>query len=140
MLDGAVDEAVQPIKLDFSRDDLALDPTVELPPRNAVAVKRSSAPLLQDPYACLDLSPGEQLSSCRCRPCGPRGVGASTIRSSHSKLWQNLERLHRFHVTTFAGTDNLTVRLSLPALTDRQLARLPDARRSQGVQRAMVVR
>jgi hypothetical protein len=44
-----------------------------------------------------------------------------------SKLWVCLERLHRFGVTTFLSTDTLTVRLWLPALSDRQLARLPQA-------------
>jgi hypothetical protein len=50
------------------------------------------------------------------------GLGAS-----RSRLWVSLERLHRFHVTTFVSTDTLTVRLWLPALTDRQLAHLPEA-------------
>jgi hypothetical protein len=49
------------------------------------------------------------------------------LAGNRSKLWVSLERLHRFHVTTFVSTDTLTVRLWLPALTDRQLARLPDA-------------
>jgi hypothetical protein len=39
----------------------------------------------------------------------------------------SLERLHRFGVTTFVSTDTLTVRLRLPAPSDRQLARLPEA-------------
>jgi hypothetical protein len=49
------------------------------------------------------------------------------LAGNRSKLWVTLERLHRFHVTTFVSTDTLTVRLWLPALTDRQLSRLPDA-------------
>jgi hypothetical protein len=49
------------------------------------------------------------------------------LAGHRSKLWQTLDRLHRFHVTTFVSTDTLTVRLWLPALTDRQLARLPEA-------------
>jgi hypothetical protein len=53
-----------------------------------------------------------------------RMVGLSGNRS---RLWVSLERLHRFHVTTFVSTDTLTVRLWLPALTERQLSRLPEA-------------
>jgi hypothetical protein len=49
------------------------------------------------------------------------------LAGNRSKLWVSLERLHRFHVTTFVSTDTMTVRLWLPALTERQLARLPDA-------------
>jgi hypothetical protein len=49
------------------------------------------------------------------------------LAGNRSKLWVSLERLHRFHVTTFVSTDTLTVRLCLPALTERQLAQLPDA-------------
>jgi hypothetical protein len=49
------------------------------------------------------------------------------LAGNRSKLWVSLERLHRFHVTTFVSTDTLTVRLWLPPLTERQLARLPDA-------------
>ncbi len=49
------------------------------------------------------------------------------LAGNRSKLWMSLERLHRFHVTTFVSTDTLTIRLWLPALTDRQLARLPEA-------------
>ena len=49
------------------------------------------------------------------------------LAGNRSKLWVSLERLHRFHVTTFVSTDTLTVRLWLPALTERQVARLPDA-------------
>src|SRR4029453_18219647 len=56
------------------------------------------------------------------RPAGPpktcaRMVGLSGCRS---KLWIRLERLHRFHVAAFVSTDTLTVRLWLPALSDRQ--------------------
>ena len=46
---------------------------------------------------------------------------------NRSKLWVSLERLHRFGGATFVSTDTLMVRLWLPELTDRQLARLPDA-------------
>jgi hypothetical protein len=49
------------------------------------------------------------------------------LAGNRSKLWVSLDRLHRFGVTTFVSTDTLTVRLWLPALSDRQLARLPDA-------------
>ena len=51
-----------------------------------------------------------------------RMVGLSGNRS---KLWLSLDRLHRFRVATFVSTDTLTIRLWLPALTDRQLARMP---------------
>jgi hypothetical protein len=65
----------------------------------------------------------------RAETCWPtddlaRMVG---LAGNRSKLWQSLERLHRFDVVTFVSTDTLTVRLSLPALTDRQLGRLPVA-------------
>ncbi len=49
------------------------------------------------------------------------------LAGNRSKLWVSLERLHRFHVTTFVSTVTLTVRLWLPALTERQLSRLSDA-------------
>ena len=53
------------------------------------------------------------------------------LAGNRSKLWLSLDRLHRFRVATFVSTDTLTIRLWLPALTDRQLARLPavDGRR-----------
>ena len=47
------------------------------------------------------------------------------LAGNRSKLWQSLDRLHRFRVATFVSTDTLTIRLWLPALTDRQLAHLP---------------
>jgi hypothetical protein len=47
------------------------------------------------------------------------------LAGNRSKLWQSLDRLHRFRVATFVSTDTLTVRLWLPALSDRQLAHLP---------------
>jgi hypothetical protein len=49
------------------------------------------------------------------------------LGGNRSKLWMSLDRLHRFAVATFVSTDTLTIRLWLPALTDRQLARLPYA-------------
>ena len=48
------------------------------------------------------------------------------LAGNRSKLWVSLDRLHRFHVATFVSTDTLTIRLWLPALSDRQLARLPE--------------
>jgi hypothetical protein len=39
----------------------------------------------------------------------------------------SLDRLDRFALATFVATDTLTIRSWLPALTDRQLARLPHA-------------
>ena len=67
--------------------------------------------------------------AARAETCWPtedlaRMVG---LAGNRNKLWMSLERLHRFHVITFVSTDTLTVRLWLPALTDRQLARLPEA-------------
>jgi hypothetical protein len=49
------------------------------------------------------------------------------LAGNRSKLWMSLERLHRFHITTFVSEGTLTIRLWLPALTDRQLARLPES-------------
>lgn len=51
-----------------------------------------------------------------------RSVG---LGGSCSKLWTSLERLATFRVATFLGTDALTVRLYLPALSSRNLASLP---------------
>lgn len=42
-----------------------------------------------------------------------------------TKLWSGLERLDRFGVARFHSPDVLTIRLQLPALTDRQLSRMP---------------
>ena len=47
------------------------------------------------------------------------------LAGNRSKLWLSLDRLHRFRVATFVSTDTLTIRLWLPALSDRQLAHLP---------------
>ncbi len=52
-----------------------------------------------------------------------RSVG---LGGSCSKLWISLDRLATFRVATFVGTDALTVRLYLPALSSRNLASLPD--------------
>lgn len=48
------------------------------------------------------------------------------LAGNRSKLWQSLNRLEQFGVARFHATDVLTIRLWLPALTDGQLARLPD--------------
>ena len=40
-------------------------------------------------------------------------------------LWNALERLAMFHIVTFHSADVLTIRTELPALTGRQLERLP---------------
>jgi hypothetical protein len=53
-------------------------------------------------------------------------AGIVGLAGNRSKLWVSLERLHRFHVATFVSTDTLTIRLWLPALSDRQVARLPE--------------
>ena len=49
------------------------------------------------------------------------------LAGNRSKLWASLERLDRFHVARFVSTDTLTIRLWLPALTARHVARLPEA-------------
>jgi hypothetical protein len=48
------------------------------------------------------------------------------LAGNRSKLWVSLERLDRFHVARFVSTDTLTIRLWLPALSARQLDRLPE--------------
>ena len=48
------------------------------------------------------------------------------LAGNRSKLWASLNRLDQFHVAQFHATDVVTVRLWLPALTERQLTRLPD--------------
>ena len=48
------------------------------------------------------------------------------LGNGRSKLWLSLERLAMFRVATFHGTDTLAIRLYLPALTNRNLASLPD--------------
>jgi hypothetical protein len=48
------------------------------------------------------------------------------LGGSRSKLWQSLDRLHRFHCLTFVSTDIATIRLELPTLTPNQLTHLPD--------------
>ena len=47
------------------------------------------------------------------------------LAGNRSKLWQSLNRLEMFGVAQFHSTDVLTIRLWLPALTNRQLERLP---------------
>ena len=61
--------------------------------------------------------------------CWPTDALARMIglAGNRSKLWVSLERLDRFRVARFVSTDTLTIRLWLPALTARQLARLPEA-------------
>jgi hypothetical protein len=49
------------------------------------------------------------------------------LGGSHAKLWQSLDRLHRFYCLTFVSTDVATIRLELPTLTANQLTHLPDA-------------
>jgi hypothetical protein len=49
------------------------------------------------------------------------GLGGST-----AALWRSLERLDSFHVAQFHSVDVLSIRLSLPALSQRQITRLPD--------------
>ena len=48
------------------------------------------------------------------------------LAGNRSKLWASLERLERFGIIQFHATDVLTIRTHLPALTDRQLTRLPN--------------
>jgi hypothetical protein len=47
------------------------------------------------------------------------------LAGNQSKLWASLDRLDRFAAGHFQATDVLTVRLRLPALSERQLAHLP---------------
>ena len=47
------------------------------------------------------------------------------LAGNRSKLWHSLNRLDMFAVARFHATDVLTLRLWLPALTPRQLERLP---------------
>ena len=47
------------------------------------------------------------------------------LAGNRSKLWASLERLERFGIIQFHATDVATIRTHLPALTDRQLTRLP---------------
>jgi hypothetical protein len=49
------------------------------------------------------------------------------LGGSRSSLWHSLDRLHRFGIATFVSTDTLTIRLWLPAITDRHLSRYPSA-------------
>jgi hypothetical protein len=61
----------------------------------------------------------------RCWPTDELAVRVG-LGGNRSKLWMSLDRLDRFGVATFVATDTLTIRLWLPALTHRQLARLPN--------------
>lgn len=47
------------------------------------------------------------------------------LAGNRSKLWASLNRLDQFGVAHFHATDVLTIRLALPALSPRQLDRLP---------------
>jgi len=47
------------------------------------------------------------------------------LSGNRSKLWVSLNRLDQFGVAHFHATDVLTIRLTLPALSPRQLDRLP---------------
>ena len=47
------------------------------------------------------------------------------LAGNRSKLWLSLNRLEQFGAATFHATDVLTIRLWLPALSERQLSRLP---------------
>lgn len=49
------------------------------------------------------------------------GLGGSTYG-----LWRSLDRLDKFHVARFHSVDVLSIRLSLPSLSQRQIVRLPD--------------
>jgi len=48
------------------------------------------------------------------------------LAGNSSKLSHSLNRLDRFGVAHFHATDVLTIRVSLPALSPRQLTRLPE--------------
>jgi len=47
------------------------------------------------------------------------------LAGNRSKLWVSLNRLDQFGVAHFHATDVLTIRTALPALSPRQLDRLP---------------
>lgn len=42
------------------------------------------------------------------------------------RMWRTLDRLERFDIIRFHSTDTITIRTRLPALSARQLDRLPD--------------
>ena len=48
------------------------------------------------------------------------------LGKSKGLLWRSLDRLDTFHVARFHSTDLLTIRLELPILSQRQLAKLPE--------------
>ncbi len=48
------------------------------------------------------------------------------LGQNRSKLWASLERLDGFDVARFHAPSVMTVRLHMPELSSRQLARLPD--------------
>lgn len=48
------------------------------------------------------------------------------LTDNRARMWQSLNRLEKFGVGCFHGTDVFTIRLQLPALTVRQLGRLPE--------------
>jgi hypothetical protein len=47
------------------------------------------------------------------------------LSGNRSKLWVSLNRLDHFGIAHFHATDVLTIRLSLPALSPRQIERFP---------------
>ena len=47
------------------------------------------------------------------------------LSGSVARLWTTLNRLDQFKLIRFHATDVLTVRVALPALSERHLARLP---------------
>lgn len=47
------------------------------------------------------------------------------LSGNRSRLWISLNRLDQFGVAHFHATDVLTIRLTLPTLSGRQLLRLP---------------
>jgi hypothetical protein len=54
------------------------------------------------------------------------------------QLWSSLDRLAMFRVATFHSADVLTIRTELPALTDRQLERLPDDLATEYIARFLI--
>lgn len=42
------------------------------------------------------------------------------------RFWRTIDRLEMFHVITWQSTDVVTIRTHLPALSPRQIARLPE--------------
>ena len=77
--------------------------------------------------------PASVLAHTLARTTSPAGTTWDTgdlarrigLAGNQPKLWHSLNRLDRFGAARFHATDVLTIRMSLPALGDRHLERLP---------------